>query len=256
MGNLIRMDLYRMNKAKSFRVCLILTFALALISTPLEKLIYSLGNMLKVDNLGGFAAAANLCGMIASPLSVIMVMLAFLSIVCFFHADMESGYIKNIAGQMPRRGFSILSRFIAAVPHNLAFMLAGLAGTLIGTLPLQQIVVEGSILESVGTFLLRLLLMQGVCSILLLCTASLRNKSLGMILAVLLGLPLMGLIYLGVNTGLQQLFGSGFSVIPYMPDQVLQEAQPELIRSILVAAATIGIFLPLSIRVFDKRDVK
>ena len=32
MGNLIRMDLYRMNKAKSFRVCLILTFAFALAS--------------------------------------------------------------------------------------------------------------------------------------------------------------------------------------------------------------------------------
>ena len=42
MGNLIRMDLYRMNKAKSFRVCLILTFAFALASTPLEKLLYDL----------------------------------------------------------------------------------------------------------------------------------------------------------------------------------------------------------------------
>ena len=32
MGNLIRMDLYRMNKAKSFRVCLILAFVFALFS--------------------------------------------------------------------------------------------------------------------------------------------------------------------------------------------------------------------------------
>ena len=35
MGNLIRMDLYRMNRGKSFRVCLILAFAVALLATPL-----------------------------------------------------------------------------------------------------------------------------------------------------------------------------------------------------------------------------
>ena len=34
MGNLIRMDLYRMNRAKSFRVCLILSFVIALAATP------------------------------------------------------------------------------------------------------------------------------------------------------------------------------------------------------------------------------
>ena len=119
MGNLIRMDLYRMNRAKSFRVCLILSFVTALAATPLEKLLYSLGNLLQAENVGAFPETADLCGMIASPASVITVMLSLLSIVCFFHADMEGGYIKNIAGQMPRKGFTILSRFIASVPHSL-----------------------------------------------------------------------------------------------------------------------------------------
>ena len=255
MGNLIRMDLYRMNKAKSFRVCLILAFLFALFSTPLDRLMYTIGNLLNVENLGAFPETENLCGMIGNSLSSVTALLALLSVVSFYHADMEAGYIKNIAGQMPRRGYSILSRFIASVVLNLVFMLAALAGNLIGTVALQRIVVDGSLLESAGLFLLRLLLLQSICSILLLVTASFRNKSFGMILAVVTGLPLLTLVYLAINTGLDQLF-KGFSIIPYMPDQVMREPNPDVIRAFLVSAVTIGIFLPLSIRIFDKKDVK
>ena len=256
MGNLIRMDLYRMNRGKSFRVCLILAFAVSLLSTPLEMLLFSLGRMFSPETVASVPGPAYLDEMIAGPASALVCMLAMLSVVCFFHADMENGYIKNIAGQMPRRGFSILSRYIAAVPHNLVFLLVSLAGTLLGTLPFREIAVNGSIPAAVATFLLKLLLLQSICAILLLTTASFRNKSLGMILAVLLGLSLMTLIYWAVNSGLQQLFRSEVSITPYMPDQVLREERPDTVRALLVSAVTIGIFLPLSIRVFDTKDVK
>ena len=258
MGNLIRMDLYRMNKAKSFRICLILTFVFALLSTPLSKLMFDLVSIISPDNTdaAGFSETANLCDIIATPVSSVGIMLAFLSIVSFFYADMESGYIKNIAGQMPRRGYCILSRFIASVPHCLVFMLAALAGNLIGTVPFQRLAAEGSLPESIGIFLLRLLLMESICAVLLLVTASFRSKSLGIVLAVILGLPLMTLIYLGINAGLGQLFKGFEGIDPYMPDQVLKETKPEAVRALLVSAATIGVFLPLSVRVFDKRDIK
>ena len=41
-----------------------------------------------------------------------------------------------------------------------------------------------------------------------------------------------------------------------MPDQLLREASPKTLRAVLVSAVTVGVFLPLSIRVFDKKDVK
>ena len=255
MGNLIRMDLYRMNKAKSFRVCLILAFVLALCATPLEWAMIRLGSVLDSSKQFAMAPSADLAGMIASPIAAINIMLALLSVVCFFHADMENGYIKNIAGQMPKRGYSILSRYIASFPHSLVFMLVSLAGYILGSLPFQQIVVQSSVGEAVLYFILKLLLMQAVCAILLLVTASFRNKSLGMILAVLLGLPLMGLIYLGINTGLGQVI-KGADINPYMPDMVLRETAPDKLRALLVAAVTIGVFLTLSIRVFDAKDIK
>ena len=256
MGNLIRMDLYRMRKAKGFNVCLLLTFVFSLASTPVAKALYSLGNKLSPnENVGNLPPVANLSEIIASPISSVCMMLAFLSIVIFFYADMENGYIKNIAGQMPKKGFSILSRYIASIPHSLIFMLAGLIGNLIGTLPFQKIVVETSIAEAIGIFLLKLILMESICAIMLLFTSSLHNKSLGMIFAVLLGLPVMTLIYAGINTGLNQLI-KGVDIMPYMPDQVLKESNPGMVRGLVVSAVTIGIFLPLSIRVFDKMDVK
>ena len=255
MGNLIRMDLYRMNKAKSFRVCLILAFVLALCATPLEWAILQLGKVLDSSKYVAMSPTTDLAKLIASPMASINIMLALLSVVCFFHADMENGYIKNIAGQMPKRGYSILSRYIAAIVHSLVFMLVSLAGYIAGSLPFQQVVVQSSIGEAVLYFILKWLLLQAICAILLLVTASFRNKSLGMILAVLLGLPLMGLIYLGINTGLGQVI-KGADINPYMPDMVLRETAPDKLRALLVAAVTIGVFLPLSIRVFDAKDIK
>ena len=257
MGKLIRMDLYRMSKGKAFLVCLILTFLFSLASTPLERGLYALGSVLGAEGetVPAFPETANLCSMITSPISSIQAMLILLSVVIFFYADMENGYIKNIAGQMPKKGFSILSRFIATVPHNLLFMLTALAGNVLGTMFLQRIIVDGSVAESVGYFLLKLLLLESVCSILLLFTSSLRSKSLGMIFAVMFGLPVMGLIYMGINSGLGQIF-KDINIIPYMPDQVMKEATPGTIRALLVSAVTIAIFLSLAISVFDKRDVK
>ena len=162
---------------------------------------------------------------------------------------------KKHAGQMPKKGFSILSRYIASVPHNLTFLLVDILGNLIGNLFLRKITMDGSLVEAVEIFLLRLLLLQGITAILLLVTSAFRSKSFGMILAVLLGLPLMWLIYSAINSGLEKIIKNA-NIIPYMPDQVIRESTPDAVRGFLAAAVTIAIFLPVSIRVFDQKDVK
>ena len=256
MGTLVRMDLYRMNKAKSFRVCLILAFVFALTATPFEYLMVQVGKMFSTSGTLTFPTEINLSTLINRCAAPLTVLLALLSIVNFYFADMEAGYIKNIAGQMPKKGFTMVSRFIASVPHNIAFLLVSVIGSIIGTLFFQKILFDGAILESVVTFLLKILLLTSVCSILLLVTAAFRNKSFGMILAVLIGLTLTSLLYtLVINPGLNKIF-TKVDITPYMPDAVLAEEKPDVLRAILVSAVTIAIFLPLSARVFDRKDVK
>ncbi len=256
MANLLRMDLYRMRKAKSFWICLGIAFALALLQTPLAWGLSMVGRMLSAEALP-FPTTAQMSNILRDPFLMLNGMLCLLSACSFFYADMENGYIKNIAGQMPRRGFTVLSKYLAILPHNLLFMVAGIIGNLIGTVLFQQIVLDGEILDAVVSFLMKILLIQSVCAILLLVTASFQNKSLGTVIAVLMGLGLMSLVYMMIDTGLDQLFqNKGFSVSDYMPDQLLGQLKPPVLDSILVSLATTALFLPLSVHVFDRRDVK
>ena len=116
---------------------------------------------------------------------------------------------------------------------------------------------QGDVLEALRVIALKLLLMQSLCCLLLLATTALQSKSLGTVLAVLMGLGMMSLIYLAINSGLDAMLPKkNFAIGDYMPDTILGEKAPKTLRAILSALITGGIFLPLTIRIFDKKDVK
>jgi hypothetical protein len=250
------MDLYRMRKAGSFRVCLLLVFLLALSATPLEALLLSLARLFTADG-SGMEESAKLSDFLGSPLSSLNAMLTLLSICGFFYADVENGYVKNIAGQMPKRGYTVLSKFLASIPHNLVFVAVAIVGGILGTLPFQRITMDGAVLESLWILVLKLLLLEGICAILLLFTASLRSKSLGTVFAVLFGTGILVLAYMGIDAGLNQILPKKrFSVADYMPDQLFRDSRPDTVAALLVSAVTICLFLWLAIRIFDRKDVK
>lgn len=256
MANLIRMDVYRITKSKSFWVCLIIAAALALIATPFEKLMYTLARALS-DEAGSFDNTVNFSKLISYPFALLNAMLALLSASSFFYADQENGYIKNIAGQMPKKGYTVLSKFIAVGPHNLIFMVTCLIAGLLGTLPFRSVIFDGAILEGIGRFFLAFLLMQALCSILLFAATGLANRSFGTVLAVLFGTGLLALVYMGIDSGLNQIFTKkSFSIAEYMPDQLLGDTSASMLRCLIVSIITCAIFLPLTIRIIDKKDVK
>jgi len=256
MAKLIRMDLYRMLKARPFYICLILMFVLALISSPAAKLLYTLATSFSSEVTDAFPAEKNISDIIGNPFPIMGLMMILLSLCYFFYADVENGYIKNIAGQMPMKGFTILSKFVAAIVHNLIFTVAAIIGNLIGTLIVQRIAMDSGAADSVRILFLKLLLLQSICAILLLVVSTFRSKPLGMILAVLFGLGLTPLLYMGINEILKPVFGKGTDISNYMPDSVMGEDPLDTVKAILVALVTGGIFLPLAIRIFDRKDVK
>ena len=161
-----------------------------------------------------------------------------------------------MAGQMPMKGFTILSKFQASIVHNLIFAVAGIAGNLIGTMLVQRLIVDGEVLDSIRVLVLKLLLVQSISAILLLVVTTLHSKSLGMILAVLFGLQLTPLIYLGLNQGLKRIFGEGTDIALYMPDTVMGENPLNPLKSLAVALGFGAVFLISAIRIFDRKDVK
>ena len=257
MVKLFNMDLYRMVKARSFKVCLILAFVLALAYMPALKLLAYLAKTVSTEPsaAGLIPESVTLSSLISNPLARFSGLLALISVTGFFYADMENGYIKNIAGQMPKRGFSILSRFLAAAVHNVIFTVVSLIGCLIGAFLCQKVTADSGIASAVLTFFLRIILLQALSSILLLVTSGLRSKPFGMALAVLFGLGALELLYSGIDSGLNLLI-KGLQIRPYMPDALLGMENPGTLRALLSSAVTIAIFLPAAIRVFDKRDIK
>lgn len=256
MADLIMMDLYRMRKSKVFWICLLLSFLFAVSAAPFSKLMYSLANMLGAEE-EAFESVTELAQLIADPLPLLNGMLALLSVCSFFYADYECGYIKNIAGQTPKKSASVISKFTAAIPHGLCFMLVGVIGGLIGSLLVGRVTAEGDILNAARIFLFKLLLLQAISTILLLVTGAYRSKPLGTAIAVLAGLGLLSLLYFGIDSALDKLFSNkSFMIGDYMPDQLLRSSDPDTLVSIVVSAVTIGIFLPLSVSVFNKKEVK
>ncbi len=256
MRNLIHMDLYRMKKIRTCLICLALAFVFALLMTPALKLLDMLGTMLGGE-ASTFPKTTTLRNILSDPFPMLNSMLAMISLCSFFYADHEGGYIKNIAGQMPMRGFTVLSKFFASIVHNLVFALAGLAGSFIGTMLFQRITPDGMVLEGIRICLMRLLLLQGITAILLLVTGSFRSKPLGTVLSVLLGVGLLTLVYSGFEAALHQIpFLKDFTFSPYMPDQLLQSPVPGTLESLASAGVCIALFLPLAVRAFDHRDIK
>lgn len=257
MGNLFRMDLYRMVRAKAFYVCLGIAFLLALISAPAEKLLFTLAKTLSSEVNEEFVTRINLSDLLSEPFPMMTLLLLMLSLCYFYYADVENGYIKNIAGQMPMKGFTVLSKFLATAVHNLMFVAAAIIANVIGTLVVRQIVVDDQVLDSIRVLFLKLLLLQSLCAILLLMVATFRSKSLGMILAVLFGLGfVMPLIYQAINEGLKQIFGQDTNIVQYMPDVVMGQKPLDTVKAVTVAVITGVVFLLPAIRIFDRKDVK
>ena len=256
MGKLIRMDLYRMAKSRVFILCLALNFALALAAAPLERMLFSLARSLAPAEVSeAFRAEAALSGFLREPFPMLGMMLALLSLCSFFYADVENGYIKNIAGQMPMKGFTVLSKFAAAGVHNVIFFAVGIIGNVLGSLFVRRIVLDGEVMDGLRVLVLKLCLLQSICAILLLVVSTLQSKSLGVVLAVLFGLGLTPLIYMGINSGLTSLFHQSIDISLYMPDAVMDENPLGTVKALLVSLAWGGVFLLLAVRLFDRKDV-
>lgn len=253
MRNLIRMDNYRMLRQGSVRVCLLLALVFALADTPvtvlLERLLAFTGEIPETKSVP-------LAAILGNPFPMVNAMLLFLAVCGYYYADIEGGFIKNIAGQMPKRGYAVLSKFLASGLLTLIFALAGILGELLGTLPFRTIVMNGNLGKCLGELVLRLFLAVSINAILLLCVSTLRIKSLGTTLAVLFGTGLTGLIYLGISSGVNRLLKTNISLADYMPDQLLNASHPGTAVSLISGAVTLALFLTLAIRIFDRRDVK
>lgn len=281
MLNIIKMDLYRMFKTKSMYVIWIVLAAILLITTSLCKTDYELLNekdAMKqeqvteptVDNI-------NVGMMVTLPtepgekVTVFDIFFAnsqgkfyalFLVIfaVLFSTADISSGYIKNIGGQVGNRGSLIFSRSIALSVFSVltmtgAFLFQAAANCIVfGELE------WGNTKAILSYFVTELALHYALVLICMAIAIILKNNVISMVIAVCLSMNVMTIVYGVINSAIQKIGIQNFQIYKYTITGKLSllpmnPSGNECLAAFGVAIVFIVMMISVSSVVFQKRDI-
>ena len=267
MRNIIRMDYYRLVHSKSFKINMLLVFFISLMSKPITMWMFKLMNNIaeQLSEEGNeieviaYPDTVMLSSLLCDPFGyTILIVLCLICMIGFAYADIANGYIKNYAGQLTKKGNSIISKFTVIGILNMFFMIAALAGSVIGELLVRKIECDPGVPQAVGTFFLKFLLLQSLCTILLFFTAGIKQKTIATVAGVVLGSGMLGLAYMGLNSVIEKVFKlESFNINDYAPDSLLVSGgNLAAANALLVSVVIIAVFLPLTVRIFNKSDVK
>ena len=281
MLNIIKMDLYRMLKTKSMYVIWIVLAAVLLITTFLCKTDYELlteKDAMKqeqvteptVDNInvGMMVTLPTEPGekvtvydiFFANSQGKLYALLLVIFTVLFSTADISSGYIKNIGGQVGNRGSLIFSRSIALSVFTVltmtgAFLFQAAANCIVfGKLE------WGNTKAILSYFVAELALHYALVLICMAIAIILKNNVISMVIAVCLTMNVMTIVYGVVNSAIQKIGIQNFQIYKYTITGKLSllpmnPSGNECLAAFGVAMVFIVIMISVSSVVFQKRDI-
>ena len=281
MLNIIKMDLYRMLKTKSMYVIWIVLAAILLITTSLCKTDYELlteKDAMKqeqvteptVDNInvGMMVTLPTEPGekvtvydiFFANSQGKLYALLLVIFTVLFSTADISSGYIKNIGGQVRNRGTLILSRAIALA----VFTVLTMAGAFLFQAAANGIVFGelewGNTKAILSYFVTELALHYALVLICMAIAIILKNNVISMVIAVCLSMNVMTIVYGVINSAIQKIGILNFQIYKYTITGKLSllpmnPSGNESLAAFGVAIVFIVMMISVSSVVFQKRDI-
>lgn len=271
------MDLYRLKKQKTLWIFSIIIFAVTFIVPLIVKgFTMLLNNMMQVSVEALDAQSAmeieamnsaliqrvNFSDILCMPFGGLSSLIIFFLVfsAAFYHADVGHGYMKNLAGQIPRVSMLSLSKFLVMLIPLFTMVLTGLLGTFLGDLLAFGVNFDGKIGMGLLELLTKLLMAWAMSSLAMLFSAGLRIKSLGVIMAVFLGAGIFSILYAPLSFGIQQLFKVyDFYINNYVPDQLfsvnMQLSGISLLNGVISSVIVIGFSLLLTILLNQKKDI-
>ena len=281
MLNMIKMDLYRMFRTKSLYVIWIVLAAILLITTSLCKTDYELlteKDAMKqeqvteptVDNInvGMMVTLPTEPGekvtvydiFFANSQGKLYALLLVIFTVLFSTADISSGYIKNIGGQVGNRGSLIFSRSIALSVFTVltmagAFLFQAAAnGIFFGELE------WGNTKAILSYFVTELALHYALVLICMAIAIILKNNVISMVIAVCLSMNVMTIVYGVINSAIQKIGIQNFQIYKYTITGKLSllpmnPSGNECLAAFGVAIVFIVMMISVSSVVFQKRDI-
>lgn len=281
MLNLIKMDLYRMFRTKSLYVICIVLAAALLFTTILCKTDYEILNeadAVQQEQVAELTTENINVGMMVTlptePGEKVTVFDIFFGnsqgkfyalflvifVVLFSTADISSGYIKNIGGQVQSRGALVISRAIALA----VFTIMTLAGVFVFQAVANGIIFGylewGDARAILLYFATEVVLHYALVLICMTIAVTLKNNVISMVIAVCLTMNVMTIVYGLVNNAIQKMGIQNFQIYEYTITGKLSllpmnPGGKECLAAFGVALAFIVATIVAGSVVFQKRDI-
>lgn len=275
MFNMVRMDLYRMFRTKALYVIwivmaltMLLTTALSLMAQEIpEPQEYIQQETEENVNLGMSVSLPTLPGeqitvldeVYANTTAKVTALFLVIFAVLFATADINSGYVKNIGGQVPNRGALFLSKTAA--------MLVFTALTIIGYVLLQALfcricfgyLVWGNISALLWYLGIQILLHYALTLICMAIAVVLRNNVFSMIIVICLCGGISALIYGLIDNLIHKLGVQDFQIMKYtVTGQIamvpLEPSSSDILTPAIISVAFLLAMSLIGSTVFAKKD--
>ena len=180
--------------------------------------------------------------------------------VMFATADIKSGYIKNIGGQVSQRGMLIVSRAVALALFT-AITFAGIfVFQAVANMLAFKCVMWGKWKEIIPYFLTELTLHYAFVLICMAIAVIIKNNVISMTLSVCLTMNIMSIVYAFIDYVVNRKGLHNFSIYKYtvtgrMAMLPMNAGRDDVVSSICVAVIFIIIMLSLSSYIFQKKDI-
>ena len=278
MINLVKMDMRRLFHTKAFFVVLILSTVTSLLT--LSVILGFAKLYLIISETGGYELSAEEYMVISDVfhldwveegaeigelIYIVLDISLFFSCILtaiFITAEYESGYIKNIAGQIHNRGMIAISKLCPIAVYNFCIITVFcLAASFAGLIFVPHIT-GGNIPLLIELLLTKFLLYIAVDTIILFVCLSSKNKAFSVGVSVVSGLGVTGTLYGILNLILSRLFGGiDISISKFIPDGIneqitLASDMSIMIQALVVAVVYIVVFSYLSSMAMKKLDIK
>ena len=274
MLNLIKLDLYRLLRSKTLRVGLVAAAIVALSCMLLSLGLLEIVKLTSGDNLAAvaemsflfpcfaFLAGASWGDIVLYGVGSFSLFIGCMITASFIGSEQSCGYVKNIAGQIPHKGFLAISKFVATSVAMALVLLVYLAvcAPLTSVLFSSYITNGYAIGELIGAFALRFLLFIAVNAVIVfLCTLT-KSHAAAMVTGAILGIGVTTIVYFAISSVLGML-KIKFDVANLMPDGVNGMLNCGNLVEILPKALTVSLvfivaFVTGTYLLMEKRDVR
>lgn len=287
MLNLIRMDLHRLFRIKSFWIMTAITVFIAFFSvymtnfdvTSREDTVIDLANAsvsevppeeadvtfgVYVDTQPEWADGLDFTDLINS--NVAGQLLAILCVIfppIFVNGEQKNGFVKNIAGQLPNRGMLVLSKLTAVAVQVLIIFVAFILSTAImGKICWGDKLVFESVSDFAKIFGLHYLLHFSFASLVTALTILLRGSAFSMTYGILCSTGIASLLYAFTDILLHKCgVSEEFTISSYFIENCIGVVSPDLSGGDLTRVIAVGVvFLAVSaltaMTVMQKRDIR